>query len=161
MAGQPPLDPKSNVLDAQTEAAPRFRKNQKATAALATRLILADIHIATYAIGFYPGGHGPMWDLVNDKHSVAIIEEALAAEKPIALVCHAPAVLKNARALDGSPLVKSRVVSGFPNSEEKAVGLTEVVPLLVEGMLKPNGGHYRNGPDFKPYAVDDGLLITG
>lgn len=159
--GQPPLDPKSDAPDAQTEATKRFRKDEKATAALAATFMLADIHIADYDGVFYPGGHGPMWDLVNDEHSIAIIEEALAAKKPIALVCHAPAVLKNARASDGSPLVKDRVVSGFTNSEEKAVGLTEAVPFLVEDMLKQNGGHYRKGPDFKPYAVEDGLLITG
>jgi putative intracellular protease/amidase len=159
--GLPPLGPKSDAPGAQTEATKRFRKDDKAAAELAATLILADIHIADYDAVFYPGGHGPLWDLVNDKHSIAIIEEALAAEKPVALVCHAPAVLKNARAPDGSPLVKGRAVSGFTNSEENTAGLTEVVPFLVEDMLKQNGGLYSKAPDFKPYAVEDGLLITG
>lgn len=159
--GQPPLDPKSDAPDAQTDATRRFRADAAATAALASTQILSAVELADYDAVFYPGGHGPLWDLANDAHSVALIEGALAADKPVALVCHAPGVLKNVHAADGAPLIKGRKVAGFTNSEEAAVGLTDVVPFLVEDMLKANGGLYSKGPDFSPYAVEDGLLITG
>ena len=159
--GQPPLDPKSDAPDAQTDATKRFRADAAATAALAATHKLAEIDVADYDAVFYPGGHGPLWDLANDKHSIALIEDALAADKPVGLVCHAPAALKNVRASDGSPLVRGRKVAGFTNGEEAAVGLTDVVPFLVEDMLKENGGNYSKGADFAPYAVQDGMLITG
>jgi putative intracellular protease/amidase len=159
--GQPPLDPKSDAPDAQTEATKRFRADAEATAALAVTHKLSDIDVAAYDAVFYPGGHGPLWDLANDAQSIALIEDALAADKPVALVCHAPAALKNVRASDGAPLVKGRKVAGFTNGEEAAVGLTDVVPFLVEDMLKANGGEYSKGPDFAPYVVQDGMLITG
>jgi putative intracellular protease/amidase len=159
--GQPPLDPKSDAPDAQTDATKRFRADAAATVALAATHKLAEIDVADYDAVFYPGGHGPLWDLANDKHSIALIEDALAADKPVGLVCHAPAALKNVRASDGSPLVKGRKVAGFTNGEEAAVGLTDVVPFLVEDMLKENGGNYSKGADFAPYAVQDGMLITG
>ncbi len=159
--GQPPLDPKSDAPDAQTDATKRFRADADANAALAATHKLGEIDIDMYDAVFYPGGHGPLWDLANDTASIALIEGALAADKPVALVCHAPGVLKNVHAPDGTPLVKGRNVAGFTNSEEAAVGLTDVVPFLVEGMLKANGGHYSKGPDFGPYVVEDGLLITG
>ena len=159
--GQPPLDPKSDAPDAQTDATKRFRADAAATAALAGTHKLAEIDVADYDAVFYPGGHGPLWDLANDKHSIALIEDALAADKPVGLVCHAPAALKNVRASDGSPLVKGRKVAGFTNGEEAAVGLTDVVPFLVEDMLKENGGNYSKGADFAPYAVQDAMLITG
>ena len=159
--GQPPLDPKSDAPDAQTDATKRFRADAAATAALAATHKLAEIDVSDYDAVFYPGGHGPLWDLANDKHSIALIEDALAADKPVGLVCHAPAALKNVRASDGSPLVKGRKVAGFTNGEEAAVGLTDVVPFLVEDMLKNNGGNYSKGADFAPYVVQDGMLITG
>jgi putative intracellular protease/amidase len=159
--GQPPLDPKSDAPDAQTDATKRFRTDAEATAALAATHKLSDIDVAAYDAVFYPGGHGPLWDLANDAQSIALIEDALAADKPVALVCHAPAALKNVRASDGAPLVKGRKVAGFTNGEEAAVGLTDVVPFLVEDMLKANGGDYSKGPDFAPYTVQDGMLITG
>jgi putative intracellular protease/amidase len=159
--GQPPLDPKSDAPDAQTDATRRFRADTDGNAALAATHRLSEIDIAAYDAVFYPGGHGPLWDLADDAHSIAIIEGALAAEKPVALVCHAPAALKNTRAPDGSPLFKGRKVTGFTNGEEDAVGLTDVVPFLLEDMLQQNGGAYSKGPDFGVYTVQDGLLITG
>ena len=159
--GQPPLDPKSDAPDAQTDATRRFRTDAEATAALAATHKLGDIDPADYDAVFYPGGHGPLWDLANDPHSIALIETALAADTPVALVCHAPGVLKNVRAADGSPLVGGRKVTGFTNGEEAAVGLTDVVPFLVEDMLQAAGALYSKGSDFAPYAVEDGLLITG
>ncbi len=159
--GQPPLDPKSDLPDAQTDATERFRNDSAANAALASTHKLAEVDIADYDAVFYPGGHGPLWDLTNSSHSIALIEDAIAADKPVALVCHAPGALKNVRASDGSPLVKGRKVAGFTNSEEDEVELTHVVPFLVEQMLKENGGIYSKGPDFAPYVVQDGLLITG
>jgi putative intracellular protease/amidase len=159
--GQPPLDPKSDAPDAQTDATKRFRADAEASAALATTHKLADIDVAGYDAVFYPGGHGPLWDLANSAHSIALIEDALAADKPVGLVCHAPAALKNVRASDGSPIVSGRKVTGFTNGEEAAVGLTDVVPFLVEDMLQANGGDYSKGADFAPYTVQDGMLITG
>ncbi len=159
--GQPPLDPKSDAPDAQTEATKRYRGDKKAQGLLADTHILNDLRIADYDAVFYPGGHGPMWDLVIDTDSIAIIEQALATDKPVALVCHAPAALKNVHEPDGSPLVKGRRVTGFTNGEEAAVGLTDIVPFLLEDMLKENGGLYSKGPDFQPYTVEDGFLITG
>ena len=159
--GQPPLDPKSDLPDAQTDATKRFRDDAAANAALAATHKLAEIDVADYDAVFYPGGHGPLWDLTNSTHSIALIEDAIAAGLPVALVCHAPGVLKNVRAADGSPIVQGRKVAGFTNSEEEAVELTHVVPFLVEEMLKQNGGIYSKGPDFAPYVVQDGLLITG
>ncbi len=159
--GQPPLDPKSDAPDAQTDATRRFRADAAATAELAATHKLGEVDVADYDAVFYPGGHGPLWDLANDADSIAIIETALAADKPVGLVCHAPAALKNVHAPDGSPLVKARKVAGFTNGEEAAVGLTAVVPFLVEDMLKANGAAYSKGPDFAPYVVQDGMLITG
>lgn len=159
--GQPPLDPKSDAPDAQTDATERFRADAEANTVLATTHMLADVTIADYDAVFYPGGHGPLWDLATDAHSIAMIEDAMASGKPVGLVCHAPGVLKNVKTPDGSALVRGRKVSGFTNGEEAAVGLTDIVPFLVEDMLKANGGLYSKGPDFGPYAVEDGMLITG
>jgi putative intracellular protease/amidase len=159
--GQPPLDPKSDAPDAQTDATRRFQGDDAAQAALAATMPLGDVKAADYGAVFYPGGHGPMWDLAEDADSIALIEATLAADRPLALVCHAPAALKNVRAPDGSPLVKGRAVTGFTNGEEAAVGLTDVVPFLLEDMLAANGGDYSKGADFAPYVVEDGMLITG
>ncbi|GAA4032642.1 type 1 glutamine amidotransferase domain-containing protein [Sphingomonas rosea] len=159
--GQPPLDPKSDEPDAQTEATERFKKDEAAKAQLAATEVLSTIDPSRFDAVFYPGGHGPMWDLANDTDSKRVIETTLADGKPVALVCHAPAALKNVTAPDGSPLVKGRKVTGFTNEEEESVKLTDVVPFLLEDELKRLGGNYSKGETFKPYVVTDGLLITG
>lgn len=159
--GHPPLDPKSDEPDAQTEATHRFREDEAAQAALAKTLKLSGISAGDYDAVFFPGGHGPLWDLAEDRDSIALIEKTYAAGKPVAAVCHAPGVLRHARTLDGSPLVRGKSVTGFTNTEEAAVGLTKVVPFLVEDVLKQNGGKYSKVADWQPYAITDGLLITG
>lgn len=159
--GQPPLDPKSNEPDFQTDLTRRFEADPAATAQLASTVRLDSVRQQDFDAVFYPGGHGPLWDLANDRHSIALIESFIAANKPVALVCHAPGVLRDVKAADGSPLVAGKKVTGFTNSEEAGVGLTEVVPFLVEDMLQAAGGHYSKGPDWGAYVVSDGLLITG
>ena len=159
--GQPPLDPKSDEPDAQTDATRRFKADAPAQAALAHTLKLADVSGDAFDALFYPGGHGPLWDLAEDAHSIKLIEAMAAAGKTVAAVCHAPAVLRHAKAADGSPLVKGRKVTGFTNTEEAAAQLTKVVPFLVEDMLVKNGGVYSKGGDWQPYVVTDGKLITG
>ncbi|MCY7280966.1 MAG: type 1 glutamine amidotransferase domain-containing protein [Sphingomonas bacterium] len=159
--GQPPLDPKSDAPDAQTDATRRFKADGEAQDQLAATEILGEIDPSGFDAVFYPGGHGPMWDLAEDADSKALIETTIAAGKPVALVCHAPAVLKNVTTPDGAPLVKGKKVTGFTNGEEQAVGLTKVVPFLLEDMLKAKGGDYSKGADFTSYVVQDGLLITG
>jgi putative intracellular protease/amidase len=159
--GQPPLDPKSDEPDAQTEATERFRKDPAAQAALAGTVRLADVKAEDFDAVFYPGGHGPLWDLAEDRHSIALIEAFQAAGKPVAAVCHAPGVLRHVKGADGKPLVDGKRVTGFTNTEEEAVQLTDIVPFLVEDMLKANGGDYSKGADWASYVVEDGLLITG
>jgi len=119
------------------------------------------VNAADFDAVFYPGGHGPLWDLAEDKASIALIEAMAAAGKPVSAVCHAPGVLRHVKAADGSPLVKGKRVTGFTNTEEEAVGLTAVVPFLVEDMLKENGGQYSKGADWQSYVLTDGKLITG
>jgi putative intracellular protease/amidase len=159
--GQPPLDPKSDEADAQTPATERFKKDTQAQAALANTHQLADIDSASHDAVFYPGGHGPLWDLAEDRHSITLIETAIASGKPVAAVCHAPGVLKSVKGPDGKPLVNGKKVTGFTNSEEAAVGLTDIVPFLVEDMLKSSGGIYAKGADWSEFVLEDGLLITG
>jgi putative intracellular protease/amidase len=159
--GQPPLDPKSDEADFQTDATRRFKEDADAQAALANTVRLADISPENYDAVFYPGGHGPLWDLAEDSSSIALIESMYASGKPVAAVCHAPAVLKHAKTSDGDPLVKGKSVTGFSNTEEDAVQLTEIVPFLVEDELKARGGNYSKGDDWHPYAITDGNLITG
>ncbi len=159
--GQPPLDPKSDEADSQTDATRRFKKDPAAQAELASTKKLTDVSATDFDAVFYPGGHGPLWDLANDKSSVALIEAMQAAGKPVAAVCHAPAVLRDVKAPDGLPLVKGKRVTGFTNTEEEAVGLTNVVPFLVEDMLKGNGGNYSKGGDWQSYVLTDGILVTG
>ena len=159
--GQPPLDPKSNEPDFRTDATRRFEADADANAQLATTVRLDSVSPADFDAVFYPGGHGPLWDLAEDTHSIALIEAFIGAGKPVALVCHAPGVLRRVRAADGKPLVAGKQVTGFTNSEEEAVGLTTVVPFLVEDTLKALGGDYSKGPDWGSYVVRDGLLITG
>lgn len=159
--GQPPLDPKSDEPDFQTDATRRFKEDQDAQAALANTVKLADVSAENFDAVFYPGGHGPLWDLAEDRSSIALIESMYAAGKPVAAVCHAPAVFKHTKTSEGSPLVEGKSVTGFSNSEEDAVQLTEIVPFLVEDELKAKGGNYSKGDDWHPYALTDGNLITG
>lgn len=159
--GLPPLDPKSNEPSFQTDGTRRFEADPEATAALAATVRLDSVSASDFDAVFYPGGHGPLWDLAEDQDSTRLIEATLRAGKPLALVCHAPGVLRHAKAADGTPLVQGRKVTGFANSEEDAVELTDVVPFLVEDELKRLGGRYSKGGDWMPYVVQDGLLITG
>ncbi|ARP86385.1 type 1 glutamine amidotransferase domain-containing protein [Bordetella genomosp. 9] len=159
--GQPPLDPKSSEPDSQTEATRRFDADAQAKTQLAATVRLDSLAQDDFDTVFYPGGHGPLWDLAEDRHSIALIESFVAAGKPVALVCHAPGALRHVKAPDGRPLVSGKKVTGFTNSEEAAVQLTDVVPFLVEDELKAKGGEFSRGPDWGPYVVEDGLLITG
>jgi putative intracellular protease/amidase len=159
--GQPPLDPKSDAEDAQSDDTRRFKVDAEAQEALATTHKLADVRAGDFDAVFYPGGHGPLWDLAIDPVSIALIEAFTAAGKPTGFVCHAPGVLKDVKRADGQPLVKGRAVTGFTNSEEAAVGLTDVVPFLVEDMLTANGGRYSKGADWASYVLTDGTLVTG
>ena len=159
--GQPPLDPKSDEPDAQTDATRRFKADADAQRVLASTGKLSEVKADDFDAVFYPGGHGPLWDLAEDRDSIALIEAMVAADKPVAAVCHAPGVLRKVKAADGSPLVKGKKVTGFTNTDEDAVGLTQVVPFLVEDMLKKNGGEYSKGADWQSYVVTDGKLVTG
>ncbi len=159
--GQPPIDPKSNEPDAQTPATERFKNDQETQRILSNTVKLATVNQSNYDAVFYPGGHGPLWDLSEDKSSIALIESFYANNKSVAAVCHAPAVFKHTKNADGTPLVKGKKVTGFTNTEEDAVQLTSIVPFLVEEMLKENGGIYSKKDDWNPYAIEDGLLITG
>jgi len=159
--GQPPLDPKSNEPDFQTDATRRFEADSSAKSQLSSTLLLKDVAHDDFDAVFYPGGHGPLWDLAEDADSIALIEGTLAAGKPLAAVCHAPGIFRHTKAADGKPLVFGKSVTGFTNTEEEAVGLTDVVPFLVEDMLKQNGGQYSKIGDWQSYVVEDGLLITG
>lgn len=159
--GQPPLDPKSDEPAAQTSATERFRQDTEAQAALASTVPLKQVSATDFDAVFYPGGHGPLWDLANDPNSIALLEAFERANKPLALVCHAPGALINVRAADGQPLVAGRHVTGFSNSEEAAVGLTTVVPFLIEDEFMRLGARYEKAPDWQVHVITDGRLITG
>jgi len=159
--GQPPLDPKSNESSFQTDLTRRFEADASATAQLASTVRLDSVSQAEFDTVFYPGGHGPLWDLAEDQDSIKLIESFFAASKPVAVVCHAPGVLRHVTTPNGRPLVEGKKVTGFADTEEEAVGLTHVVPFLVEDELKAKGGLYSKGPDWGSYVVTDGLLITG
>ena len=161
LGGQPPLDPKSDEPDSQTEATRRFKADIPAQDALAHSVKLSSVSAETFDAVFYPGGHGPLWDLAEDADSIKLIETLYAADKIVAAVCHAPGVLRHAKAANGSPLVKGKQVTGFTNTEEAAVQLTDVVPFLVEDALGENGGIYSKAADWQPHVVTDGNLITG
>ena len=159
--GQPPLDPKSDLPESLTELTKRFRKDKAAQAELANTKKLSDVSADDFDAVFYPGGHGPMWDMPDNKISIALIEAFVKADKPIGAVCHAPAAIVNVRGKDGEYLIKSKHVTGFTNAEEEAVGLTAVVPFLLEDRLKERGGVYSKGADWSPYIQVDGNLVTG
>ncbi|CAM3566405.1 type 1 glutamine amidotransferase domain-containing protein [Rouxiella silvae] len=159
--GQPPLDPKSDTPEAQTAETDRFRQDPATQQLLANTGRLADVNAADFDAVFYPGGHGPLWDLAESADSIALIEAFAAQKKPHAFVCHAPGVLRHVKNADGSALVKARNVTGFTNSEEEAVGLTQVVPFLVEDEFIRLGGQYSKLGDWQVYVVVDGLLVTG
>jgi putative intracellular protease/amidase len=161
VGGQPPLDPKSSQADAQTDATRRFDSDSAARSTLANTHKLKDMDVALFDAVFYPGGHGPLWDLYQDSDSITLIENFLLAQKPVAAVCHAPAVLLKVKGGDAEPLVKGKKVTGFTNSEEAAVGLTDVVPYLLEDRLVELGGVFSQADDWSPHVVVDGLLITG
>ena len=159
--GQPPLDPKSDAPDAQTAATVRFNEDADALSALAGTLRLKDVVDGEFDAVFYPGGHGPLWDLAEDADSIRLIEQAFSAGKPVAAVCHGPAVFRHTRGALGEPLVKDKRVTGFSNQEEAAVGLADVVPFSLEDVLKANGGQYTCGADWQSHVVTDGYLVTG
>jgi len=159
--GQPPVDPKSEAPDAQTVATKRFYLDYDLIDKVAHTLKLSEVNEADYDAVFYPGGHGPLWDLATDAQSIALIENFYKHNKPIAFVCHAPAALVNVKAPNGEPLIKDKELTGFSNSEEEAVKLTKVVPFLLEDELKKLGGNYSSGPDWGVYVKTDGLIITG
>jgi putative intracellular protease/amidase len=159
--GQPPLDPKSEAADALTEATRRFQGDKSAQDQLANTHILSTISADGFDAIFFPGGHGPLWDLAEDADSIKLIQDFAAHDRPIGAVCHAPAVFKHPKGADGKPLVAGKNVTGFTNTEEDGVGLTEIVPFLVEDMLKANGGLYQKGADWSSFVVTDGKLVTG
>lgn len=159
--GQPPLDPSSDAEDAQTDATRRFKADSAAQQALASTHVLSSVTADGFDAVFYPGGHGPLWDLAEDADSIRLIETFASTDRPVAAVCHAPAVFKHTRRADGEPLVAGKTVTGFTNSEEDSAGLTEVVPFLVEDMLKAKGGRYEKGADWASFVVTDGKLVTG
>ncbi len=159
--GQPPIDPKSDEPASQTPATIRFKADAALQQLLANTKKLSDVSADDFDGVFYPGGHGPMWDLTNDEDSIKLITAFVKGEKPVVAVCHAPAVLLNVTDEHGDPLVKGKKVTGFTNSEEAAVQLTDIVPFLLEDELKSKGGIYSKKEDWASYTVKDGLLITG
>ena len=159
--GQPPIDPSSDNADAQTDDTRRFKDDPETQKHLATTLKLSDVTEDGFDAIFYPGGHGPLWDLAENADSKRLIEAFAAADLPVGAVCHAPAVFRHTQGADGKPLVSGRRVTGFTNTEEEAVGLTDVVPFLVEDMQKANGGQYEKGADWVSFVLRDGKLVTG
>ncbi len=161
LGGQPPVDPKSEAVDAQTTSTERFYKDIILIDKVAHSLELNKVKSEDYDAVFYPGGHGPLWDLVADKNSIALIERFYNSQKPIAFVCHGPAALVNTKAENGQPLVKSKHLTGFSNTEEEGAKLSKVVPFLLEDELKKLGAIYTKGKDWTSFVKQDGLLITG
>ena len=159
--GQPPLDPKSELPDFQTDMTHRFNADPEAQRALASTVMLDSVSSKDFDAVFYPGGHGPLWDLAESRTSIELIQSFERSGKPVSFVCHAPGVLRHVKAADGAPLIKGRRVTGFTNGEEAAVELTDVVPFLIEDEFKRLGGFYEKGPDWAPFVIEDGKLITG
>jgi putative intracellular protease/amidase len=159
--GQPPIDPRSDTAAFQTDDTRRFRADPAAEASLASTVKLSNISAETYDAVFYCGGHGAMYDVAEDAASIVLAETMFAANKPVSAVCHGSAVFRHTKGPDGAPLVRGKKVAGFTNTEEAAIGLTDVVPYLVEDMLKQNGGIYSKADNFQSHAVADGNLVTG
>ncbi|WP_408096554.1 type 1 glutamine amidotransferase domain-containing protein [Peredibacter sp. HCB2-198] len=159
--GQPPVDPKSDDPENQTESTRRFKDDSEAQKLLASTKKLTDVRFDDYDAIFYPGGHGPMWDLANNKDSIRFIEAMANAGKPVAAVCHGPVAMVNAKDKSGAPLLKGKTITAFTDSEEEAVGLTKVVPFLLEDSIKEQGANFKRGKDWGPYVVEDGNIITG
>lgn len=159
--GAPPVDPSSEAPGAQTEATDRYNGDQELQQKLMNTTKLSEIKADDYDAVFYPGGHGPLWDLTQSEDSIRLIESFAKQQKPVAAVCHAPAVFAKVKGPDGAPLVKGKNVTGFTNSEEAAVNLTDIVPFLVEDKLQELGGNYSKVEDWQPHIVRDGQLITG
>ena len=159
--GEPPIDPSSEAPGAQTEATERYNGDEELQNKLRNTKKLSEVNASNYDAVFYPGGHGPLWDLTENNASIRLIEDFVKQQKPVAAVCHAPAVLTKVRGENGEPLVKGKKVTGFTNSEEKAVKLDEVVPFLLEDKLKELGGDYSSVGDWQPHVVRDGMLVTG
>ncbi len=159
--GQPPVDPNSQLPDFQTAATARFDSDELAQAKLSETIPLIDVNASDYDAVFYPGGHGPLWDLTENTTSIKLIEQFLKQQKPVGAVCHASAVFLNVNDESGEPIVKGRGVTGFSNSEESAAGLTEVVPFLLEDELIKKGGDYQKVDDWNVLAIQDGLIISG
>jgi putative intracellular protease/amidase len=158
--GQPPVDPKSDLPENQTPAMARFKQDLAAQKALSQTVRLADVKAQDYDTVFYPGGHGPMWDLAESPDSIALIESFYNSGKPVALVCHSPGVLRHVT-YKGAPIVKGKRVTGFTNDEEEAMHLTKVVPFLVEDELKRLGANFEKVPNWQPFSIVDGRLVTG
>ena len=161
MGGQVPIDPNSLADDAMTDDAVRYTKDEIARSAIASTIPLEDVRADEFDAVFYPGGHGPLWDLSDNAHSIKLIEDTIAANKPVGAVCHAPIVLKDVKTPAGQYLVEGKQVTGFTNSEEAAMELTEVVPYLVEDELVKKGGKFEKADDFAVKVCTDGLLVTG
>jgi putative intracellular protease/amidase len=161
LGGQPPVDPKSEAVDAQTPSTERFYKDNTLIDKVAHSIELGTVKQEDYDAVFYPGGHGPLWDLAADKNSIRLIENFYNHQKPIAFVCHGPAALVNAKADNGQPLVKGKNLTGFSNTEEEGAKLSKVVPFLLEDELKKLGAVYTKGKDWTSYVKQDDLLITG
>lgn len=159
--GQPPLDPKSDDPANQTDSTKRFKDDVEAQKILASTKKLSDVRFDDYDAVFYPGGHGPMWDLANDKDSIRLVQTMVNAGKPIAAICHGPVALVNAKDKSGAPLLKGKTITAFTDTEEEAVGLTKVVPFLLEDAIKDRGANYKRGKDWESYVVEDGNIITG
>ncbi|WP_405538887.1 type 1 glutamine amidotransferase domain-containing protein [Streptomyces sp. NBC_00075] len=159
--GRPPLDPKSNEPRFKTDQTRRFEADTRAEARLDTTVRLDSVSAADFDTVFYPGGHGPLWDLAEDPTSIGLIERIVESGKPLALVCHAPGAMRHCKKPDGTPLVAGRRLTGFTDGEEEAMGLTKVVPFLVEDELIDKGADFTKTGDFEPYVVTDGLLVTG
>jgi len=159
--GQPPIDPKSAAPDAQTAATRRFDTDQALKEKLAQTVKLSEVDAGSFDAVFYPGGHGPLWDLANDTDSIELIKAFVKQRKPVTMVCHAPGALINVKAENGDPIIKGKLITGFSNTEEEAVQLTDVVPFLLEDEMKKLGAIYSKGPDWQSYVIKDGLLITG
>ncbi|MGQ7848358.1 type 1 glutamine amidotransferase domain-containing protein [Granulosicoccus sp. 3-233] len=161
LGGQPPIDPSSDNDDSQTEDTRRFKSDDAAQKQLAITENLSAVEAGDFDAIFYPGGHGPLWDLAESEKSKQLIEAFYNSGKPVGAVCHAPAVFRHTVRADGKPLVSGLRVTGFTNTEEEAVGLTDVVPFLVEDMLKSNDGKYEKGDDWADFVLRDGNLVTG